>query len=433
MPPHPSDPVAPARPTTDRSVTDRTSGAPAGGDHDSPGLPGRLLLTLALLTSVAPFATDMYLPAFPTMAAELGTSASGVQLTLTAFLVGLGLGQLLVGPLSDQRGRRGLLLLGTAVTVLAGVVCALAPSIGVLTAGRFVQGLAGASGIVLARAVVTDVSRGAAAARAFSLLMVVQGVAPVVAPLVGSALFTSLGWRSVFWALTALAMLMLVAAALVVRETLPPEQRSTGGGARLRADVSRVLRTPGYVAHLLVFVFSFGSFFAYISASPFVLQTMLGLSTAQYSIVFAVNAVGIIVASASAGRLVGRTGPLVLVRTGAAAMGLGGLVLLVLALAGAVSLWPVLGALLLVVVGLGLVAGNATMLAMAQVPGASGSASALLGAAQFLLAALVSPLVGVAGESTMTPMAVVMVASSAVVGLGLLLARRADRAAQARD
>ncbi len=385
-----------------------------------------LLVTLALLTGIAPFATDMYLAAFPALADDLGTSASGVQLTLTSFLVGLAVGQVVLGPLSDQRGRRRLLLVGAAVTVLASVACALAPSIGVLVAARFVQGVAGAAGIVLARAVVTDVAHGVAAARVFSMLMVVQGVAPIVAPLAGSALFVAAGWRSVFWALTGLSAVMLVAAALAVPETLPVERRSTGGTARLRADAARVLGDRRFVAYLVGFVASFAIFFAYIAASPFVLQTMLGLSAGQYAAAFAVNALGIMLSSAVAGRLVGRVDPRRLVLVGAAGLTLASVALLTTALLGAVTLWPTLVAFFLVPTSLGLVAGNATMLAMARAPQAPGTASALLGALQFLLAAVVSPLVGAGGETTTLPMAVTMSVAAVLVVGGFAVATRTE-------
>jgi DHA1 family bicyclomycin/chloramphenicol resistance-like MFS transporter len=405
----------PADPATPVSAPDATT-----------GVPPRLLLTLALLTGIAPFATDMYLSSFPEMAADLGTSASGIQATLMAFLVGLALGQLVIGPVSDQRGRRRLLLLGTAVAVLASIGCALAPSVGVLVAARFVQGLAGAAGIVLARAVVTDVARGAAVARAYSMLMVVQGVAPVVAPLVGSALAVAAGWRSVFWVLAALCAVMFVASLVVVHETHPEHRRASGGAARLRADIGTVLRDRAFVAYLLTFVFAFGAFFAYISASPFVLQTMLGLTTGQYSLAFAVNALGIMVASAAAGQLVDRVGARRLVRVGGAIMLVASVGLLALAATGSVTLWPVLVAFFLLVVALGLIAGNATMLAMQQVPEASGSASAVLGSLQFLLAAAAAPLVGVGGAGTALPMALTMTVCSVVVVASLVAAARRD-------
>jgi MFS transporter, DHA1 family, multidrug resistance protein len=180
---------------------------------------------LALLTSVAPLSIDMYLPAFPAMAAEFGTSASTIQLTLTTFMVGLGLGQLFIGPLSDRFGRRPLMLAGTLVCIAAGAACALAPNIALLTGFRFLQGFSGAAGVVLSRAVISDRARGATAARYFSIMMIINGVAPVVAPLIGGSLVGYIGWRGVFWILTGLAVAMFLGVIFVLAETHPP---STG-------------------------------------------------------------------------------------------------------------------------------------------------------------------------------------------------------------
>jgi DHA1 family bicyclomycin/chloramphenicol resistance-like MFS transporter len=224
-------------------------------DLPSPvGLPAITTVVLAALTAITPLATDMYLPAFPRMATDLGTTASAIQLTLTAFMIGLALGQLVIGPLSDQRGRRGLLLAGTAVCAVAGLVCALAPSIGVLVVARFVQGFGGAAGVVLARAVIADRASGVAAARLFAVMMMIQGVAPVLAPLVGGGLVTAVGWRGVFGILAALSALMIVGVLLRVPETLPAERR-TRGLAAFGRDARAVLtnrRYLGYTATLAI-------------------------------------------------------------------------------------------------------------------------------------------------------------------------------------
>jgi DHA1 family bicyclomycin/chloramphenicol resistance-like MFS transporter len=190
------------------------------------------IVVLALLTAIAPLATDMYLPALPTMVGDLGSSASGVQLTLTTFLVGLALGQLVIGPLSDQFGRRGLLIVGTVVCALAGVACAFAPSAGFLVAARFVQGFSGAAGIVLSRAVIADRASGERAARLFSLMMVISGVAPVVAPLLGGSLVGAVGWRGIFWILAGVAVVMVVGVLSAVPESLPVERRQRGAWRR---------------------------------------------------------------------------------------------------------------------------------------------------------------------------------------------------------
>lgn len=420
-------------PVTDPGI-DRVTGAVTDPGIDTgaqapvrPGAGAALVGTLALLTAIAPLATDLALPAFPATADDLGVTASAVQLTLTAFMVGLALGQLVIGPLSDQWGRRRPLLAGTVACVLASAVCAVAPGIEVLVGARFVQGFAGAAGVVLARAVVTDVAAGERAAKVFNGLMIIQGVVPVLAPLLGGALSPVIGWRGVYWVVTAVSAVMAVAAAAVVRESLPAVERHRGGLAGLGRDVARILRNRTYVGHTMAVVFCFGAMFAYISASPFVLQNLLGLSTGTYSVVFAVNSVGIMAASVASTKLVDVVGPRRLVLVGAGAMTLSSALLVVVTTLLGTPLWPTLALLFVAVASLGLVAGNATMLALAQVPHAAGSGSAVLGAAQFAVAALAAPLVGVAGERSAVPMAVVMLVSTLVMVGGLALTREPRR------
>ncbi|GAA3815531.1 multidrug effflux MFS transporter [Cellulomonas soli] len=384
-----------------------------------------LIGTLALLTAIAPLATDLALPAFPATATDLSVSASAVQLTLTAFMIGLALGQLVIGPLSDQWGRRRPLLVGATVCVLASAACAVAPSVGLLVGARFVQGFAGAAGVVLARAVVTDVAAGERAAKVFNGLMIIQGVMPVVAPLLGGALAPQIGWRGIYWVVTGVSALMAAAAVLIVRESLPVEERHRGGLAGLGRDMASIVRDRAYLGNTIAVVFCFGAMFAYISASPFVLQTLLGLSTGTYSIVFAVNSIGIMAASIASTKLVDTVGPRRLTQVGAITMTSASALLVVDTVLLGTPLWPTLVLLFVAVASLGLVAGNATMLALAQVPHAAGSGSALLGASQFAIAALAAPLVGVAGERSAVPMAVVMLTSTLVMLGGLTLARRA--------
>lgn len=397
--------------------------APPRTTSTSTGLPLAVTTVLAFLTAVAPLATDMYLPAFPGMARDLGTSASAVQLTLTTFMIGLAVGQLVIGPLSDQRGRRGLLILGTTVFTLAGAACALAPAIGVLIAARFVHGFAGAAGIVLARAVVADRAHGAAAAKLFGLMMMIQGIAPVAAPLLGGALSESIGWRGIFWVLTAISAVMLVCVLTLVPETLPRERRTTGGLRTTAADARRVLSNRRYLGYTGAMVFGFAGMFAYIAASPFVLQNVLGLSVGWYSVVFAVNALGIAVASAVNAQLVGRFRPVALLRVGVIALFVVGVLLVVDATVLGLPLWPTLLLLFASTASLGLVAGNATGLATDEASGAAGTGSAVMGALQFALGAAVSPIVGLAGEFSAVPMTVTMMVVALLAAGSLGLAR----------
>lgn len=399
---------------------DATPAAPA-----VPGPAGRPLspavtVVLALLTAIAPLATDMYLPAFPQLARDLGTSASAVQLSLTTFMVGLALGQLVIGPLSDQRGRRGLLVAGSAVCAAAGLACALAPSIGFLVAARFVQGFSGAAGVVLSRAVVSDRARGNAAAKLFGVMMLIQGVAPVAAPLLGGTLVTAVGWRGVFAILAGVSALMLVGVLALVPETLPRERRTGGGLAATARDARTVLTNRRFLGWTGALVLGFAAMFAYISASPFVLQNVLGLSVGAYSVAFAANALGLGLVAGLGTALVDRFGARRLLAAGVTAVA----VLSVLLLADVVLLdlprWPTLVLLFLTVSALGLVFGNATTLATEEAARAAGTGSAVMGALQFGLGALVSPLVGLRGEHDALPMAVTMV----VLALGAAVAAR---------
>ncbi|MGG7104108.1 multidrug effflux MFS transporter [Rhodococcus sp. 24CO] len=393
-------------------------------------LPAKIIATLALLAAVAPLAIDMYLPAFPEMSVEFDTSASAVQLTLTTFLIGLALGQLVFGPLSDRYGRRPLLLIGTAACAVFSAGAALAPSIELLAAARFVQGFAGAAGIVLGRAVISDRARGAAAAKLFSLLVVINAVAPVIAPLLGGVVVTNFGWRGVFWVLTVLSALMFVCVLVLVPETLPKELRTTGGAAAMLGEARNVLRNHRYVGFTLAYAFAFGVMFAYISASPFVLQNVHGLSTAWYTVVFTVNAVGLVIVSVANGGVVAKLGDRVTLRIGLTLLAVFSIVMLINVLAGPV-LWITLIALWCTMASLGLVIANATTLALGEARQAAGTGSAVLGALQFLLAAAISPLVGIGGEDTALPMAVGMVVS-ALIALSALALTRGKASAHAQ-
>ncbi|WP_082677916.1 multidrug effflux MFS transporter [Leucobacter chromiiresistens] len=373
-----------------------------------------LLVVLGLLAAVAPFGIDLYLPAFPAIARELDTSATGVQLTLTGFLVGIMLGQLVFGPLSDRIGRRLPLLIGSVVLILASAAAVLAPNLGVLVAARVLQGLAGAAGMVLGRAIISDLATGAVAARAMSLMMIVSGVAPVVAPLIGGALAAPLGWRGVLAVLFAIALVMLGAVVWGVRETLPADRRAQlSASRRAQGSPMRRLASRQYLGHTIAFAAAFTVMMAYISASPFLYQSMLGANELQYGLLFGANALALVATSAVSARLVTRFGPRTLARIGLGGVAAGSLVMLGAALLAA-SPWVLAAAVFVVVASLGFVMGNVTALALSAVPGAAGTASALLGALQFGCAAVASPFVSIGGERTALPLAIIMVAASAI-------------------
>lgn len=395
---------------------------PARREPPGASVGGGLLLVLALLSAVAPFATDMYLPAFPQMTDELATSATAVQLTLTAFLVGIMVGQLIFGPISDRLGRFRPLVFGAVLCVVASAVAVWAPSIAVLGIARFLQGLGGAAGMVIGRAIISDLAKGKAAARAFSLMMIVGGVAPVIAPLFGGFLVGPIGWRGILGVVLVLAILMLVSILAVVRETLPADRR-----AELRArhaDESSplsALRSRAFVGYSLTFAFAFAVMMAYISASPFLYQDMIGLGTVGYGLAFGANALALTAVSGLAARLIVSFSVRGVVATGIGLVAASTVAFGVLVLSGVPAGW--LAVPIFIAVGsLGLVFGNATALALQAVPKAAGSASAVLGALQFGLAAVVSPLVSIRGQETAGPLAIVMLCSAAIAVLAFVFA-----------
>jgi DHA1 family bicyclomycin/chloramphenicol resistance-like MFS transporter len=384
-----------------------------------------MLCVLALLSAIAPLATDMYLPGLPLMTESLNTSAPSVQLTLTTFMAGLGIGQLVVGPLSDGLGRRRLLIGATVVTTLAAMACALSPTVEILIAARLFQGLSGGAAIVLARACIADRARGDNAARLFSIMMIIGGVAPVVAPLLGGALLGPVGWRGIFWVLTVAGVVMFAGVLILVPETLPVEHRHGGGLAALVHNLRYVVGNRVYLGYAFTFMFGFVALFSYISASPFVVQNVLGFSPGQFSVVFAANAAGMVSAAIVNTRLVGTFHARQLLGFGVTLLLAAGIVLLLAAtLVDSPQWWVILVPLFVSVSSIGFVMGNATALAQGEVTRASGTGSALLGAGQFGLAAVVSPLVGIAGPDTAVPMAVAIPAAGAVAMTSLLVLTR---------
>lgn len=382
-----------------------------------------LIGALGVLSAVSPMATDVYLASMPAIAQHYGTSASAVQLTLTTYMVGMALGQFLLGPVSDVLGRHRLMVAGNALFLLSSVAVVLAPTIGVVMALRAVQGVAGAAGVVIARATVSDIATGRQAAKLFSVLATITSLAPVVAPLLGGVIATVAPWQTVFWVLAAFGLLMLACSVLVIPETLPPDRRHRGGLRAVVATSWSVLRTPSFLAHALTFGLAFGSLFSYISASSFVVQNVLGFSALGYSVVFAVNACGSILGAVVNTRLVDRLEPGTILRTAVVLMCAVNVAGLGMVLAG-ITGWTTLAHLFVSQSCMGFVLGNAVALALGRVPGRAGAGSAVLGLVQFLFAGVVSPLTGVAGQHTAVPMAVAMAVCSGLAVGAVLLARR---------
>ncbi|WP_454044859.1 multidrug effflux MFS transporter [Corynebacterium sp. Marseille-Q2516] len=386
-----------------------------------------LLLALALLSASAPFATDMYLPALPAMVADLATSPAAGQLTLSTFMVGMAVGQLLVGPVSDALGRKPFLLAGALLAAVGSVAAAGAPNVAGVIGARAAAGLGSGACIVLARAVVPDIASGKAAAKAFALVMTIQGIAPVAAPVVGGVLADPLGWRGLMWILTAICVVQLVVSVVWVPESLPPQRRSPATASAVLRGFAAVCRNRQFQGYTVAFTFAFVAMFCYISASPFVLQGQMGWSAQSYSLAFAVNAVGLVLGNMVNTKLIDRADPHRITGVTVLFMLLIDAALLLAALV-TTSPWVLLPLLFFGISALSIVLGNATALGTGAVRKNAGSASAVMGFAQFGLAGVVGPFMAV-GSSPAVTMAVGMVASMVACALGLWWAGRAGAGA----
>jgi DHA1 family bicyclomycin/chloramphenicol resistance-like MFS transporter len=384
-----------------------------------------LVATVIFLTAIAPLATDMYVPAFPRVAGDLSASATLVQLTLTTFFVGMALGQLVGGPVSDQYGRRRLLLASIAVMTVASVVCALTPSIGIMMAARLGHGFAGGWAMVIGRAVIVDLAVGAQLVRVLNVIAAVGGIAPIAGPLLGAVILQVSGWRVSFWAVAVLGVAMVLAVLVAVPESLPADRRH-GGGLRVFAAAGRqVLANRRYVGYLLVSGSAMGALFAYVATSAFVLQSMNGLSPTAYSVDFAANAAGMTVAALVAARLVGRIATRKVILAGQVAALAAGVAMLAGALWSGTPLVLAIVCFLVLMTAQGLIIPNGGALASAEVPEHPGTGSALLGFVQWLAAGTIAPIAGLGGDHTAVPMALLMIAGAALSMAGLLVLARA--------
>lgn len=378
----------------------------------------RFVLVLGALIALGPLSIDMYLPALPELRDEFTASESAAQLTLTGMLVGLAFGQLVIGPLSDAFGRRLPLLVGLLAHGVASLLVATAPTIAVLSGVRVFQGFAGAAVSVVAMAMVRDLFQGAAMARLMSRLMLVIGIAPILAPSLGSVVLRSTSWRGVFVTLAVAAVLLTALAFVALRETLPPERRTP---ATLRATVGAyrtLFADRSFLALALIGGLSMSALFVYVSGASFVLQDGFGLSPAEFAVVFGGNAAALIAASQLNPVLLRRFG-LVAVLASANAMGVvAAAVLLVTGLTGFGGLLGALLPMAVVLAGAAFVMPNVPALALARHGNTAGSAAAVLGFLQFGVGAAVAPVVGLFGSDSAAPMGAVMLA---VLGLAAVL------------
>ncbi|KQY94923.1 MFS transporter [Paenibacillus sp. Root52] len=387
----------------------------------------RMALILGTLSAFGPLSLDMYLPALPTLAADFESSTSYAQLSLTACMVGLALGQLLAGPLSDVRGRRTPLIAGLLLYTIASILCLVSPTMGSFVVLRFIQGVAGAAGIVISRAVVRDVYDGPELTRFFSLLMLINGVAPIAAPIIGGLLLEYTSWRGVFILLSLIGVLTLLAVIFGLGETLPADRRSSGGMKQTLVTFRQIASNRLFMGYALTQGFVGAGMFAYISGSPFVLQKIYGISPQMFSLCFAINGLGIILASQIAGRLAGKVSESRLLIAGLIVAALGGTSLFIAILAGG-NLISILIPLFLVVSSVGLVNTASFALAMANQSKSAGSASALIGVMTFLFGGIVAPLVGLGGEGTAVPMGIVILcADLGAVLIYLMMVRKTSK------
>lgn len=366
----------------------------------------RLIILLGSLASFAPLSIDMYLPALPQVATSLHTTAASVQLTLTACLVGIGLGQLVAGPVSDRFGRRRPLLIGVGMFAVFSLACAFAPTLPLLLFARLLQALGGSAGIVISRAVARDLRSGEALARLFSVLMVVNGLAPVLAPLIGGQLIRFTSWRGDFVVLAGLGAALVIATVTILPESLPPSRRRTGGVAAAAVVYRQLLGQRAFVAMILSGGLAFAALFTYISGSPFVLEQHFGLSAQTFSVIFGVNSLMIIV------------GARVKIGDSALTMQIGllviavGAVAAVVALAAGIGLPLLLPGFVVLMLGYGMVGPTSTALALTDHPHTAGSAAALYGVTQYLVGGLLAPLGGLGGR----PLTVALVITGCAVG-----------------
>jgi MFS transporter, DHA1 family, multidrug resistance protein len=376
-----------------------------------------MAVVLGSLAAFGPLSIDMYLPALPNIARDFHTSPTLAQLSLTFFLLGLSSGQLLSGPLSDVFGRRKPLLIGLIIYFIVSLLCVFSPSIWLLVIMRLFQGLAGSAGVVISRAIVRDLYSGSELTKFFALLALVNGLAPILAPVVGAQLLKVVSWHGLFLVLSAIGFIMFIVVIFGLPETLPEEKRSLGGIKHTLKTFRNLILDKSFIGYALAQGLVFASMFAYISGSPFMIQNIYKGSPQMFSIIFAINAVGIMIASQTTGRLAGRIHESKLFVFGLTTSFIGGIVLLTF-ISLNVSLYLILVPLFFVVASVGVTNTAGFSLAMQKQGKNAGSASALLGVLSLAMGAIAAPFVGFGGEHTAIPMGVVIVCT----GSGAVLA-----------
>ncbi|MCK2037643.1 multidrug effflux MFS transporter [Microbacterium sp. SSW1-49] len=395
--------------------------------HPGDSIPNRrrilYILLLGALTALGPFTIDLYLPAFPVLEEDFQTTAAAIQLTLTGTMIGFAIGQLVVGPLSDKVGRRIPLIVVTAVHVLASVGAAFAPTLELLSVARVLMGMGAAAGGVVAMAIVRDLFGGRRLVVMLSRLALVSGVAPVVAPLIGSWLLTLMPWRGIFVVLAAYGVLMLLSTILFIPETLPVARRQERGGSTVLQRYRSVLSDRVFIGVLIIGGMTFSGLFSYLSASPFLFQQTHGLNAQQYGLLFAVNSLGVVLGVQTASRLAARFGPQWVMAYSTAVLLIAGVAIVVADQLG-LGLWGTVVPLFVFMTACGFTFPNVQVLALDRHGKAAGTAASILGATNFGVAGLISPVVGWISKDagiTATTMASVMVGCAAIGILSLWL------------
>ena len=378
------------------------------------------LILLGALTAIGPLSIDMYLPAFPAMEGDLQAAPGSVEYTLSSFFIGMALGQLIYGPLSDRFGRRPPLLAGLALYTLASLGCAYAPDVHLLAGVRFLEALGGCAGLVITRAVVRDRCGARDSARAFSLLILVMGLAPILAPLIGGVVAAWLGWREIFLLLALYGAIGLAAVYYGLPETHDIRHEPPLRLARVAGDYGRLLRSRSFIGYTLVGGLAFAGMFAYIAGSPFVLIQLQGIPAEHFGWVFGANALGFVAASQVNARLLASRSITWLLHHAIWLPGLAGLALALASLAGGLSSALILAGFFAYVASLGFIGPNATAAALATHGQQAGTASALMGALQFGIATVTGAMVGFWHDGTARPLMLVM----GVCGVGAWLAHR---------
>nr|WP_314430378.1 multidrug effflux MFS transporter [Microbacterium lacticum] len=381
------------------------------------------IILLGALTALGPFTIDLYLPAFPVLQQDFHTTAAAIQLTLTGTMIGFALGQLIVGPLSDKVGRRRPLLAVTALHVIASVGAALAPDLTLLAVARVLMGMGAAAGGVVAMAIVRDLFGGRRLVVMLSRLALVSGVAPVIAPLIGSALLAVMPWRGIFVVLAVYGAVMLVSAIALVPETLPKARRGAAGGATVLQRYRSVFSDRVFVGVLIIGGMTFSGLFSYLSSSSFLFQEGYGFDAQQYGLLFAVNSLGVVLGVQTASRLAARFGPQWVLAFSTVVLVLASLAIIVFDQLG-LGLWPTMAALLVFMTACGFTFPCVQVLALDRHGAAAGTAASIIGACNFGVAGLISPIVGwIARDAgiTATTMASVMVGCAVIGCLSLWL------------